>query len=358
MSHKFKSQKSVEVDINEIEELLAKLTPEEVELLGDVVVYDPDDPLLPPHLRCKNQTSKSPTGPFNRQNLIKHMEDQSKREPDREENKPFVKEVRGKVWQPPPPPKPEKIDSDTDDITTEWDEVLGSASEADLVELAAILGYTGMVNQVQFYAAQKAGSGEHVSFGGWRAVAKSEPLKLIKPEPDNSTDVDESIKRVSEDDSTLTSLNLNNIKNISFEKMIHIIEGMKTNTNIKELSMCNIDMPDHVGKELVGMLEENTTLATLNIESNLLTGPVIADICQATLKNQTLVDLRLSNQRGQILGNKIENIIGDIISQNRNLLRLGLNLDTCGPRVKIHETLKRNWEKLRLKRVGEKSSDE
>lgn len=44
------------------------------------------------------------------------------------------------------------------------------------------------------------------------------------------------------------------------------------------------------------MLEENTTLLTLNIESNLLTGTVVADICRATLKNQTLIDLRLSNQ--------------------------------------------------------------
>jgi hypothetical protein len=44
------------------------------------------------------------------------------------------------------------------------------------------------------------------------------------------------------------------------------------------------------------MLEENTTLLTLNIESNLLTGSVVADICRATLKNQTLIDLRLSNQ--------------------------------------------------------------
>jgi hypothetical protein len=44
------------------------------------------------------------------------------------------------------------------------------------------------------------------------------------------------------------------------------------------------------------MLEENKTLLTLNIESNLLSGSMISEICQATLKNQTLIDLRLSNQ--------------------------------------------------------------
>jgi len=44
------------------------------------------------------------------------------------------------------------------------------------------------------------------------------------------------------------------------------------------------------------MLETNKHLLTLNIESNLLTGAVVADICRATLKNQSLIDLRLSNQ--------------------------------------------------------------
>lgn len=56
------------------------------------------------------------------------------------------------------------------------------------------------------------------------------------------------------------------------------------------------------------MLEQNTTLLTLNIESNLLTGLVIADICRATLKNQTLIDLRLSNQVGLKICFKSENI--------------------------------------------------
>ena len=44
------------------------------------------------------------------------------------------------------------------------------------------------------------------------------------------------------------------------------------------------------------MLEENKTLLTLNIESNLLSGALVAEICRATLKNQTLIDLRLANQ--------------------------------------------------------------
>jgi hypothetical protein len=56
------------------------------------------------------------------------------------------------------------------------------------------------------------------------------------------------------------------------------------------------------------MLQENKTLLTLNIESNLLTGTVVADICRATLKNQTLLDLRLSNQVKRKLYSVVFNI--------------------------------------------------
>lgn len=67
------------------------------------------------------------------------------------------------------------------------------------------------MNQVQFHAAGKADT-LNLNLGGWNAAAKSEALKFVPPEPDNKTDVEESIKRLQNDDSTLTSLNLNNIK--------------------------------------------------------------------------------------------------------------------------------------------------
>jgi tropomodulin len=211
---------------------------------------------LPASDRCREQTKKQPTGKFDRNKLLRFLEDQGKNEKDWEKNKEFVKEVRGKVWQPPPKPV---LDESQMDLSSglsggtgesEWDEILNGATEAEIVELAAILGFTGMVNQVQFYAALKTdGDSQHVAVGGgWSAAAKSEPLKLVPNEPDNQTDVDASIDQVEADDESLTTLNLNNIKNISYEKMKRLIEAMKTNTNVKILCMSNIDMPDSVAK--------------------------------------------------------------------------------------------------------------
>lgn len=47
--------------------------------------------LLPPSERCRNQTTKAPTGPLNREALLKWLEDKAKAEKDWEEAKPYTK---------------------------------------------------------------------------------------------------------------------------------------------------------------------------------------------------------------------------------------------------------------------------
>jgi len=356
----FRNKELALLELDELEALFAKLTPEEIELLNAECNADPDDPYLPASDRCREQTKKQPTGPYNRDQLMKFLEEQGKNEKDWEQNKVYVREIKGKVWVPPPPPVLPKDQMDDGDAfgsstSTEWDDVLSGASEADILELAAILGYTGLVNQIQFQAAQIGLFGDKVEGmvgTGWSAAAKSQTLKHVPLEPDNDTDVEESIGRLAKNDSSLTSLNLNNIKNISHEKMKRVIEAVKNNTNLKILTMANIDMPDFVAREIIPMLEENKTLLTLNIESNLLSSGLLSEIVKATLNNQTLIDLRLANQKSQILGTKVEMEIANTISQNNTILRLGLHLNTLGPRSKIQDVLTRNWDQLRLKRLN------
>jgi hypothetical protein len=44
----------------------------------------------------KEQTHKAPTGPYQRQKLLQFLEKKAKEEKDWEQNKPFVKEIRGR----------------------------------------------------------------------------------------------------------------------------------------------------------------------------------------------------------------------------------------------------------------------
>lgn len=81
-----------------IEDLLNQLTEEELEQLSSEV--DPDDPHIPPSMRCKEQTKKSATGPLDRQKLLKFLKKYASEQEDWPENKPFATGVkRGKAWE-------------------------------------------------------------------------------------------------------------------------------------------------------------------------------------------------------------------------------------------------------------------
>ena len=168
-------------------------------------------------------------------------------------------------------------------VATEWDDVLTNASESEIVELAgqysfcsvytfillfdpfaAILGFTGLINQVQYHAALNEKGLPTVS-AGWNgrisrhlrpstvsifvvAAAKSEPLRLIPPEPDNTTDVEDCIRKAKANDKELIRININNIREIKAEILKDLLNALKENTNVKTLEMANVGMTDSVGR--------------------------------------------------------------------------------------------------------------
>lgn len=66
----------------------------------------------------------------------------------------------------------------------------------------AILGFHSMMNQDQYHASL-LNKGQPVGLG-WDGITKATQPKAYPPEPPNDTDVDESIKRVKEDDRSST----------------------------------------------------------------------------------------------------------------------------------------------------------
>ncbi|KAF7231811.1 hypothetical protein EG68_12255 [Paragonimus skrjabini miyazakii] len=177
-------------DDEDLDELLSKLTEEELQQLNDD--FDPDNTLLPPSQRCRDQTTKEPTGPLNREKLLKFLIDKAKSEKDWEEAVPYEKKVRGQVFQ----PKKTNIQVSKQELTdmgfdVEFDEdvneALEKATEDELVDLAAVLGFTGLLNQVQFHASM---DNRKLEGGGFSGVAKGERPKPIPDEPPNTTDVE------------------------------------------------------------------------------------------------------------------------------------------------------------------------
>ncbi|XP_038223103.1 tropomodulin-1 isoform X2 [Zerene cesonia] len=328
----------------DVDELLAKLSQEELTMLAKEV--DPDDTFLPPSQRTNYACEKDPTGPLNRKKLIEHINKQALETPDRPEVKPYVAGViRGKKWIPPPPP--EKIrDADeqiTIDLGDEYEQALSSASQEEIIDLAAILGFHSMMNQDQYHASL-LNKGQPVGLG-WDGITKATKPKVYPMDPPNDADPDDTIKRVQENDQKFTDLNWNNIKNISDEKFEKLFEGLKTNTHLEVLSLVNVGLNDRTAQLLADALEMNSTLRVVNVETNFISPAGVVQLVKALLTTTTVEEFRASNQRSQVLGNKIEMEITKLVEANPTLLRLGLHLEYSDARHRVASHLQRNIDR-------------
>jgi len=341
-----KSEVSVFDEID-IDELLAQLTPEEIEALENET--DPDNSLLPPSERVKNQTEKSDTGPLNREALLKFIEDKAKAEKDWEEAKPYTKEKRGKVFT----PKDEdiKVDElngtgDGSDLKTDFDDILNQATEEELVDLAAALGFHAMLNQDQYNASMT----DKPVHGGFKGVAKATMPTISAPVAPNSTDVEKSIDQLSSNDSSLKELNLNNIKNISAEKFERLFDALESNTTLETLALASTGMTDRVAKKLSGALKKNKTLTTVILDSNYIRRDMIIEILKAIGENLSIKEISFENQKPSILGVKAEQEIAKIIDGNAHLEKLGIQFETLNARIRVQEKLQSNYDKHRKQR--------
>ena len=68
---------------DDLEALMAALTPEELGLIVDDMVSDPDDKHVPASLRNSYRCSKEPTGELNRDSLINHINQEGANAPDK-----------------------------------------------------------------------------------------------------------------------------------------------------------------------------------------------------------------------------------------------------------------------------------
>lgn len=223
--------------------------------------------------------------------------------------------VRGKKWVPPPRDARE-IEAEEQiaiDMGEEYEHALNDATQEEIIDLAAILGFHSMMNQDQYHASL-LNKGQPVGLG-WDGITKSTQQKLYPMDPPNSTDVEESIKRVKDDDSKLIDLNLNNIKvspdllsqieiynlsvlfqNISDEKLEQLIAALPQNEHLEVLSLTNVGLTDKTALLLAEAIEKSKTLRVLNVETNFISPPVIVRLVQALLKCHTIEEFRASNQ--------------------------------------------------------------
>ncbi|XP_075582693.1 tropomodulin-1 isoform X3 [Pelecanus crispus] len=306
MSYRKELEKYRDLDEDKI---LGALTEEELRKLeNELEELDPDNALLPAGLRQRDQTQKPPTGPFKREELMAHLEQQAKDVKDREDLVPFTGEKR------------------------------------------AILGMHTLMSNQQYYEA--LGSSNIVNKEGLNSVIKPTQYKPVPDEEPNSTDVEETLKRIQSNDPDLEEVNLNNIMNIPIPTLKAFAEALKNNTYVKKFSIVGTRSNDPVAFALAEMLKVNNTLKSLNVESNFISGSGILAVVEALQGNTSLVELRIDNQ-SQPLGNKVEMEIADMLEKNTSLLKFGYHFTQQGPRLRASNAMMSNNDLVRKRRLAE-----
>ncbi|ETN85504.1 Tropomodulin [Necator americanus] len=372
-----------DLDDHDIDGLLSNLSIDELEDLNND--FDPDDYLvkknaiaflnyalleiknsmLPPSQRCRDQTNKTPTGPFKRDHLLKFLEEQAKNEKDWEDVVPFSPGIkRGKVWEGDSGQEggddaisgiaamEMPIELDLDDEEEEFEAALDHAPERDLVDLAGILGMHNILNQPQYYNALKGKQQDDSTGTTFAGVIRGYEPKETPDEPDNETDVDDCITRLEENDEDMKEVNINNMKRVSKERIRKLITAACASKHITKLSMANTAISDSEARGLLELLETSPSLKILNIESNFITPELLAKLLRATLVTQCLTEFRAENQRQAVLGNQIEMDMMLSVEENQSLLRVGVAFQSMEARHRVSEALEKNYERVRLRRLG------
>lgn len=243
-----------------------------------------------------------------------------------------------------------ELDLDVDD---EAKEALEKATPAQLVDLAAILGLHSMLSQDQYHASiANKGQADGATF---ESLVKASMPKVVPMLPDNATDTAKTAQKVYNDDDDMVELNWNNIRTAKREDFKILFDGLKRNTNLKSLSLANVNLTDSTAELLCEALKNNKDLRVLNIESNYISGNMLKNIIEAALANDGITEIRAANQRPSVLGNKVEMEIARLVEENRSLLSIGLELAVADARVRVSRKLQENRDRLRRVRMGQET---
>nr|XP_035115556.2 tropomodulin-3 isoform X2 [Callithrix jacchus] len=248
-------------------------------------------------------------------------------------------------------PKQKPIQTFTEEkvsLDPELEEALTSASDTELCDLAAILGMHNLITNTQF--CNIVGSSNGVDEEHFSNVVKGEKIPPVFDEPPNPTNVEETLKRIKENDAHLVEVNLNNIKNIPIPTLKDFAKALETNTHVKCFSLAATRSNDPVAAAFAEMLKANKTLKSLNVESNFITGAGILALIDALRDNETLAELKIDNQRQQ-LGTAVELEMAKMLEENTNILKFGYQFTQQGPRTRAANAITKNNDLVRKRRV-------
>ncbi|CAE7503427.1 TMOD2 [Symbiodinium natans] len=157
------------------------------------------------------------------------------------------------------------------------------------------------------------------------------------------------------DDPSLTELNFSNMHmpppHVERRIAPKLMDAMARNTHLEKLTLSNSNLVKASGVQLAGALRSNSSLRTLNLESNWLDSNAVRELAVAVKEslNSKIECLRFSHQKqmGQFFGRPTEEAVGQMMQSNDTIVKLGFECDDAHWRNEIDRALLRNNDSWR-----------
>ena len=140
------------------------------------------------------------------------------------------------------------------------------------------------------------------------------------------------------------------------EERIAVLAAFCSNTKVTSLVLANALLTDAVvADQFEALLASNSTLTSLNLESNRVASAGVHALAAGLLRNTTLSELKLANQHLAI-SQAAEMALAHAVDGHPKLLKLTVDLRNLRARELIQKGLARNLEAVRRARTGARAA--
>eukprot|EP00111_Clytia_hemisphaerica_P021511 TCONS_00063275-protein len=231
-------------------------------------------------------------------------------------------------------------------LSEEEDEVFSQLTEEELLEIAELADRHPILTQERSKSVDSKPS---------KLPRDFDPIKGLERRMMSMSDDDADL------DSTLLLDCLRNdseeiyhvrINNITLEKaiLLAIFDTLKTTKTMRHLSLAGIHFKDEEGLLFNEAMKENTTIETLNLESNELTNICIEPLCEILETHPAIREFKCSHQKHG-LGSRGEEAMARALNKNERLLKISYPFKVPSARSVADRCQIRNGEILRQKRT-------
>lgn len=335
------------MDYFQNDDIFSGLSKEEIEQLNSELCDD----LLPAADRVKYHIDKKGQNTIDKAALSKWMEEAAIASQIGQDYVPYVKETRGSKFVKAEEKQEKTIyDDEFEKLLMEAEKQGGaSVDDEDIDALAEILGASSLLGSVDISSCSRPG--KETGLKSPIADARAEKVQAeVDMTETNDIEIEEALGQIKNNDSSLATCCFNNVQ-MDAETVDSVTSAMVRNTAVTKLEMCNCGVTDSAIEGFITLLQSNTTLQSLSLETNKIAGKFLVKLIQSLDTNETLKELRIANQYYST-GVGDEMAIAKALEKNTSLCKFSLNWKNGGSRNTADRFIMRNNDIARKKRQG------